>query len=403
MHSDYLNYSVFGSRESNLSGKTNILTIGVGGAGGNVVRRMIENGLDNVDYAVINTDQKALNSNPAHIRIPIGKNLTKGLGAGMKPDLAKAAALEDIDDIRSCLENINMLFITSGMGGGTGTGASPVIAEIAKELGILTIAVITTPFHFEGTKRMQLANKGIEELKKYIDTLVMVPNERLLEIAPQMSMNNAFSLADDVLRNAIFGVSNLITGESDINLDFADVQTVLREKGRAFIGIGKGKGDSRGEQAAKKAMESPVLNNHIIYDSTGIIIHMEVDTDFTITQVNQAAEYIRKEAKKDAHIIWGYKVNTQLQSEVRFTLIAAGFEELKEKEEKFEMEQHQTKENDALKNNDIIHLGEEEQIQDSPYIPNDFFSNPKKSDLETPTFIRNQDRNTDFDDKEKDF
>jgi cell division protein FtsZ len=382
----FIDYSGVEQKPNPLSGKIKILTLGAGGAGGSVVRRMIENGLDNVDYAIVNTDQIAINSNPAPIRIPIGKNLTKGLGAGMKPDLARAGALEDIEDIRSCLEGVHMLFITAGMGGGTGTGASPVIAEVAKELGILTIAVVTTPFSFEGNRRMTLAKNGIEELKKYIDTLVIVPNERLLTIAPQMTMNDAFVLADDVLRNAIFGVSNLITGESDINLDFADVQTVLKDKGRAFIGIGTGKGDTRGEQAAQKAMSSPVLNDHIVKDATGVIIHMEVDPEFTIQQVQSAAEIIKKEAKENADVIWGYKQNSQLQSEVRFTLIAAGFEE---EEEDAEMHRQANEELDTEPDEDVLVLGEE-QIQDTPHIPDDFHSEQKKTDIDTPAFIRNQ-------------
>lgn len=398
MYSDsFINYTGLETHQNNLSGETNILTIGIGGAGGNVVRRMIESGLDNVNYAIVNTDQTALNSNPAAIRIAIGKNLTRGLGAGMQPDLARAAALEDIDDLRNCLEGTHMLFIAAGMGGGTGTGASPVVAEIAKELGILTIAVITTPFDFEGNQRMKLSEKGINDLKKYIDTLVIVPNERLLEIAPNLSINKAFGLADDVLRNAIFGVSNLITGESQINLDFADVRTVLREKGRAFIGLGAGKGDARGEQAAKKAMESPVLNNHIVQDATGIIVHMEIDPDFTLAQINQAANIIKQKAKPDANVIWGYNTNSQLKSEVRFTLIAAGFEEESNDINQNPVE-NSIKENLELEE-DLIVL-EEDQIQAAPHIPEDFTSNFKGKDIEKPTFIRNQEqqRYTDIDD-----
>ena len=258
-----VNFSGIGRSElEDLRGDTIIKVVGVGGAGGSVVRRMIESGIDTVDYAVVNTDKMVLDSNPAPIKITIGKKLTRGLGAGMRPEIGREAAIEDLDDLRACLEGAHMVFIAAGMGGGTGTGAAPVLAEIAKELNILTVAIVSTPFEFEGGKRMNLAISGIEELKKHIDTLMIIPNEKLLEIAtPNMGMKQAFTMADDVLRDAIRGVSNLINGEADINLDFMDVKTVMKDKGRAFIGIGIAKGKNRGEEAAIKAMESPVLNS----------------------------------------------------------------------------------------------------------------------------------------------
>ena len=388
-----VNFSGLGDKLTNPTGKTNILAIGVGGAGGSIVRRMIESELGGVNYAVVNTDQKVLNSNPAPLRIAIGKNLTRGLGAGMKPDLARSAALEDINDIRSCLEGMHMVFITAGMGGGTGTGASPVIAEEAKELGILTIAVVTTPFGFEGSKRAMLAQNGIAELKKHIDTLIIVHNDKLLEVAPQLSMNKAFILTDEVLRNAIFGVSNLITGESNINLDFADITTVLKDKGRAFIGIGVGKGEARGEQAAKNAMKSPVLSSHMVQNATGIIIHVEADSDFNLMQVQKAAKIIESKAAKNADVIFGHKENPQLQSEVQITLIAAGFEESTTISD---TSRHPLRVNDVmLKQNkpsteEPILLGDD-LIVDTPHIPVDFtLDQKKKEDLDTPTYLRNK-------------
>ena len=391
----YIDYSGLGDYKDELkTGKTNILAIGVGGAGGNVVRRMIESDLQLVNYAAINTDQAALNNNPAEKRITIGKKLTKGLGSGMKPEVARAAALEDIDEIRQILEGVDMLFIAAGMGGGTGTGASPVIAEIAKELDILTIAVVTTPFDFEGKDRMDLALQGIEELKKYIDTVITVPNQRLMSLGP-LSVKQAFGLADDVLKNAIFGVANLINGETEINVDFADVCTVLREKGKAFIGMGIGEGESRGEKAAKQAMNSPVLNNHIIQDSTGIIIHMEADPNFTLQQVNQSAEIIKSQAKNNNNkVIWGYQTNSKLENKVIITLIAAGFEQEEESKQQYlDNSQDINNKNDEENDEGIIEL-KEEQIQDSPHIPDGYADKKKQSDIDTPTFIRNQ-NNTD--------
>ena len=382
----YIDYSGLGENKDELkTGKINILAAGVGGAGGNVVRRMIENDLKLVNYAAINTDQAALNNNPAEKRITIGKNLTKGLGAGMKPEVARASALEDIDEIRQILEDTDMLFIAAGMGGGTGTGASPVLAEVAKELDILTIAVVTTPFNFEGKDRMELALKGIEELKKYIDTVITVPNERLMSLGP-LSVKQAFGLADDVLKNAIFGVANLINGETEINVDFADVCTVLREKGKAFIGMGVGEGETRGEKAAKQAMNSPILNNHIIQEATGIIIHMEADPNFTLQQVNQSAEIIRSQAKNISNkVIWGYQTNSKLENKVIITLIAAGFEHA----EKNNTQLSDNKETEESNENFVVL--EEEQIQDTPHVPDEYISDQEKqSDIDIPTYLRNQ-------------
>ena len=390
-----VNYSGLENETTQPTGKTNILAIGVGGAGGNVIRRMIESELGGVNYAVVNTDLQVLNSNPAPLRIAIGKNLTKGSGAGARPEVARLAALEDINDIRSCLAGMDMVFITAGMGGGTGTGAAPVIAEEAKELGILTIAVVTTPFGFEGSKKAMLAQNGIAELKKHIDTLIIVNNDKLLEVVPQLSINKAFGLTDGVLRNAIFGVSNLITGESNINLDFADVTTVLKDKGRAFISIGVGKGEARGEQAAKNAMKSPVLSNNMVQNATGIIIHVEADSDFNLMQVQKAAKMIQSQAAKNADVIFGHKENPQLQSEVQITLIAAGLEESTTisdaSRQPFRVDDVMLKRNkpgDIVENaDDCLILGEDyEQVIDKPRMPRNF----NAKDPNTPAYVRHQ-------------
>ena len=406
-----INFSGIGRSElEDLRGDTIIKVIGVGGAGGSVVRRMIESGIDMVDYAVVNTDKMVLDSNPAPVKIPIGKKLTRGLGAGMRPEIGREAAIEDLDDLRACLEGVHMVFIAAGMGGGTGTGAAPVLAEIAKELNILTVAIVSMPFEFEGGKRMNLATAGIEELKKHIDTLMIIPNEKLLEIAtPNMAMKQAFAMADDVLRDAIRGVSNLINGEADINLDFMDVKTVMKDKGRAFIGIGIAKGKNRGEEAAIKAMESPVLNSYSVQNASGIIVYIEGDPEFPMQEVRKSAEAIQQKAGENADVIFGYKENQKFQSEVRITIIVAGFEgDLLQPREmdlrkpikvedifnKYEQQQNLQSSSDETEN--LLILDDEFSVNpvvDKPHIPTDYQSLDKKEETDTdiPAFIRKQD------------
>ncbi len=237
------------------TGLPTIKVFGVGGGGGNVVNRMVNDGIKGVQYIAANTDVMVLNSSKADVTLPLGTQITKGLGAGMKPEIGKLAAEEDIESIKDILEDTDMIFVAAGMGGGTGTGAAPIVAEIAKEQKILTVGVVTTPFRFEGNKRAKIAEDGIEELKKHVDTLMVIPNDKLLEIASaKTTMNEAFSIADDVLKQAISGITNLINLEGVINLDFADLKTVMLSKGRAIMGTGVGSGESRGLEAAKKAM-----------------------------------------------------------------------------------------------------------------------------------------------------
>ena len=372
-----------GIQETNtekLSGETVINVVGVGGAGGNVVRRMIEGGLNTVDYSVVNTDQKVLISNPAPLKIAIGRKLTKGLGAGMRPQIGRESAIENIDEIRNHLVGSHMVFIVAGMGGGTGTGAAPVIAEVAKELDILTIAVVSTPFDLEGKKRADLAKIGIEELKKHVDTLLVVPNERLMLIDSQLTMRKAFSLADDVLRGAITGISNLIIGESEINLDFMDIKTVMKDKGRAFIGVGVGKGNNRGKEAILSAMNSPILNNHSVQNASGVIVYLEVDSDFLLQDVNSTVQVIKEKANEDAHIIFGYKDNESFKNEVHVTVIVTGFgddldsdpvrnEPIKELFSEYEKEEEPETESEEVINLDENFLVK--KVIDKPYSPQD--------------------------------
>ena len=311
-----------------------IKVIGVGGGGGNVVNRMDEDNISGVDYIAVNTDSKVLNSSRAQLKIFIGKTTSKGLGAGMKPDVGRLAAEEDQDQIKEALEGTDMVFIAAGMGGGTGTGAAPVVAEIAKEMKILTVGVVTTPFKFEGKKRTNIAESGIIELKKHLDTLMVIPNNKLLDIVSQnTTMNEAFAIADDVLKQAISGITNLINLEGIINLDFADVRTVMANKGRAIMGTGIANGENRGLEAAKKAIASPLLSDKQISGATGVIINIVADANFSLKEAEAAAEYIEGSADQDADVIFGFVQDESKQDEVAITVIATGFDNSIEEQE----------------------------------------------------------------------
>lgn len=312
-----------------------IKVVGVGGGGGNVVNRMVNDGVKGVQYIAANTDVMVLNSSKADITIPLGTKNTKGLGAGMKPEVGKAAAEEDLDTIKSILEGTDLIFVAAGMGGGTGTGAAPVIAEIAKEMKVLTVAVVTSPFRFEGNKRARIADEGIEELKKHVDTLMVIPNNKLLEIAsPKTTMNEAFSIADDVLKQAISGITDLLNREGVINLDFADLKTVMSNKGRAIMGTGIGTGEGRGLDAAQKAISSPLLSDTPISGATGVIINIVADEDFSLLDAQSAADFIQGSADQDADVIFGLVTDNTKENEVVITVIATGFDSPFENQEK---------------------------------------------------------------------
>lgn len=309
------------------TGLPTIKVIGVGGGGGNVVNRMVTDGIKGVEYLAANTDVMVLNSSLADEKLPLGTQITKGLGAGMKPEVGRMAAEEDIDAIKNALEDADMIFIAAGMGGGTGTGAAPIVAEIAKEQKILTVGVVTTPFRFEGSKRARIAVDGIEELKKHVDTLMVIPNDKLLEIAStKTTMNEAFSIADDVLKQAISGITNLINLEGVINLDFADLRTVMLNKGRAIMGTGIGTGENRGLEAAKKAISSPLLSDKPISGATGVIINIVADEQFSLLDAEAAADFIQSTADRDADVIFGLVTDPTKDNEVVITVIATGFE-----------------------------------------------------------------------------
>lgn len=309
-----------------------IKVVGVGGAGGNAVNNMIASNLYGVEFIAINTDCQVLNTSLAQTKIQIGGTLTKGLGAGSNPEIGREAALEDKDAIAEHLKDSDMVFITAGMGGGTGTGASPVVANIAKELGALTVAIITKPFFYEGKKRAMNADIGIKELQSHVDALIIVPNDRIGMVAEKgMPMLKAFSVANDVLRQAVQGISDLILNPGLINLDFADVKAIMANAGRAVMGIGLGRGDDGGLEAAKKAISNPLLEDSSTEGAKGIVINITGGLNLSHDSVRDAVAFIHDMAHEDANIIFGAVINPDIEDEVRVTVIATGFEEKKEK------------------------------------------------------------------------
>ncbi len=304
-----------------------IKVVGVGGGGSNAVTRMVQAGLSGVEFIVANTDAQALRANPAPIKIQIGAKLTKGLGAGADPTVGRQAALEDTDNLIQALSGADMVFVTTGLGGGTGTGAAPVIASLATELGALTIAVVTRPFKFEGKKRQQLADAGLEALREAVDTVITIPNERLLSVIDRStSMLDAFVTADDVLRQAIQGISDLILVPGLINLDFADVKTIMSGMGVAMMGTAMAEGHTRATDAANRAISSPLLEDARVDGARGVIINVTGGPDMSLMEVNEALTIIQEAAHEDANIIFGAVVDPDLHGRVKITVIATGFD-----------------------------------------------------------------------------
>ena len=310
-----------------------IKVIGVGGGGNNAVNRMIEAGVSSAEFVAVNTDQQTLLVSKAETRLQIGERLTGGLGAGARPEVGQKAAEESKSSITEVLKGTNLVFITAGMGGGTGTGAAPVIAQIAKELGILTIAVITKPFNFEGQQRAKNAEEGVERLRKYVDALVVIPNEKLLEIVPKKTpLKESFRFADDVLRQGVQGISDLIVYPGLINLDFADVTTIMKDKGLAHMGIGYGKGDNKALDAVKQAVASPLLET-TIEGATGLLINIKGGNDLTQDDLSEAAALVREVVDESCNIILGTSIDENMHDEVEITLIATGFQNGEEKKD----------------------------------------------------------------------
>jgi cell division protein FtsZ len=305
---------------------TDIKVIGVGGGGNNAVNRMIESGLKHVQFIAVNTDQQALELCDADTRLPIGNKLTAGLGAGGVPEVGEKAALEDQGSLENVLNGADMVFITAGFGGGTGTGAGPVIAHVARELDILTVAVVTKPFDFEGRRKRRLAEEGIEKLRQEVDTLIVIPNQHLLKIVERRTpIKEAFVLADDVLRQGVQGISDLITEPGDINIDFADVRTIMQGQGDALMGIGIGTGDNRAVDAATNAINNPLLEDARIEGAQGILVNVTGDDDLCLTEYEEVLKIITANASHDALIISGTTTNGALSDEIRVAVIATGF------------------------------------------------------------------------------
>ncbi len=342
-----------------------IKVIGVGGGGGNAVNRMVESGVKGVEFIVANTDLQVLNNSKADIKIQIGSTLTDGLGAGAKPEIGKEAAVESKKEIEDALSGADMVFITCGMGGGTGTGAAPIIAEIAQALGALTVAIVTKPFTFEGKKRMDNALVGLEELKKHVDTLIVIPNDRLREIIDKSTpMLEAFKEVDNVLRRGVQSISDLIAVVGLVNLDFADVKAVMQNSGNAIIGIGIGMGEDRAIEAAKQAVSSPLLETSIS-GATDAIINITGGVNLTLFEAEQAAEVVRGAANTDINTIFGSVINENLSDEVIVTVIATGFEK-RNKEKKKQVEMTETTPRRSRTENEISYVATtDSEIDDS--------------------------------------
>lgn len=319
MHLDFVHEDVH---------KAQIRVIGVGGGGGNAVNNMIESGMTGVEFIAVNTDAQDLERSLAPRRYQLGGQLTKGLGAGANPEIGREAALEDRDRIAELVAGSDMIFITAGMGGGTGTGAAPVIAQVAKELGALTVAVVTRPFSFEGRRRRKQAEEGVENLRQVVDTLITIPNQRLISMATERTtMREAFQMADKVLFQACKGVSDLINHQGIINVDFADVSTIMSNKGLALMGVGTGSGEHKTVEAAQRAISSPLLDDVSIAGATSVLINITGNSELTMFEVHEAATMIQEEAHEDANVIFGWVIDETMKDEALVTVIATGFEE----------------------------------------------------------------------------
>ncbi len=383
-----MNIEFDGRREEN---PTVIRVIGVGGGGCNAVNRMIASDIDNIQFVVANTDSQDLFKSNSYEKIQLGQNLTKGLGAGADPIIGKKAAEEAHERITEVLKDADMVFVTAGMGGGTGTGAAPVISSIAKKMGILTVAIVTKPFHFEAKRRMDKANAGIEELIQNVDTLIVIPNQNLLKIADRKtSLNESFILADDVLRQAVQGISELITKTGDINVDFADVKKVMSQKGKALMGIGQASGDERAAKAARMAINNPILDNDSVEGADALLINITASNDLSLDEYREVSEIIQERVADDSEIIIGFVRDDKMEDEMKVTVIATGFNKL---DNAFD--------DDSLSENSLVPRDEltkspfhDGKIEELAVVHNmsSFPSYFSDDDLDTPAFIRMRER-----------
>ena len=354
-----------------------IKVIGIGGGGSNAVNRMIEAGIEGIEFLVANTDLQALKRSSAPIKIQLGSRLTKGLGAGADPNVGREAALEDTDKIIEVLEGADMVFVTTGLGGGTGTGAAPIIASLATELDALTVAVVTKPFQFEGRRRMQQADQGLRELRECVDTVITIPNERLLHTVERgVSLSDSFRVADDVLRQAVQGISDLITVPGLINLDFADVKSIMQGMGMALMGAGRATGENRAIEATQQAISSPLLEEATIQGAKGVLINITGGPDLTLFEVNAASSIIRESADDDANIIFGAVIDETLTDEMKITVIATGFD------------REITSVASAAATTAIPAPPPRYVARPADDLPRPMMGSPRVDDLDVPTFIR---------------
>ncbi|MBN1799260.1 MAG: cell division protein FtsZ [Spirochaetales bacterium] len=372
--------------DDELSSPTIIKVIGVGGGGNNALNRMISAGLKHVQFIAVNTDIQALHTSKAEIKIPIGSKLTGGLGAGGIPEIGEKAALENQEELKQILKGSDMLFITAGMGGGTGTGAAPIIAHIARELNILTVAVVTKPFDFEGRKKMVLAEQGLTRLREAVDTLIVIPNQYLLKIVEKRTpIKEAFFMADDVLRQGVQGISDLITVPGEINIDFADVKTIMNGRGDAMMGVGVGHGDNRAVDAATQATNNPLLEDSSIEGAKGVLVNVSGGEELSLTEYEEIVKIITANADEDALIIAGNAVDTALSDQIKVTVIATGFNKSIPHLKK---EVTRESESEIISYNEWVAMSK--GITGKPQ--NDYLlgRNSKETELWVPTILRNK-------------
>lgn len=364
----------FNSEDNNMimmDGTATIKVIGVGGAGNNAVNRMIDAGIKGVDFIAVNTDRQALQTSKASTKIQIGEKITRGLGAGANPDVGAQSAEENKAEVAEVLRGADMVFVTAGMGGGTGTGAAPIVAAAAKEMGILTIGVVTKPFTFEGKKRLSQAERGIESLKGKVDTLVVIPNDKLLQIIDRKtSIIEAFKMADDILRQGVQGISDLIAIPGLVNLDFADVKTIMLNQGMAHMGVGKATGENRAEDAAKEAIQSPLLETSI-EGAKGVIINITGGEDLGLHEVNTAAELVQRSVDPEANIIFGTVTDPNMSDEIQITVIATGFEK-----------------NETISSIGVDNIVSKTWEKKINSIPSSSDTGSSQNDLDIPSFLR---------------
>ena len=359
-----------------------IKVLGIGGAGGNATKRMVQYGLKGVEFYALNTDLQVLNSLQVSNKLVLGKESTRGLGAGAKPEIGEKAAMEARDEIEAILKDTDMVFITAGMGGGTGTGASPVVAEIAKNLGVLVVGVVTTPFAFEGLRKMSIAKKGMEKLVKTVDTMIVIPNQNLLKMVDKKtSIEDAFLLSDDILRQGVQGISDIITVRGEVNVDFADVKTIMENKGGALMGLGVGHGENRGMEAVENAINSPLLENVSISGANGVVLNITGGNDMTLFEVDEIANVVKREVDENATIIFGTVTDESMSDEIRVTVLATGFPQTEE----------QVQEVQPKKRIFHVYSGEDSDVP-AVYRKGQKNSNEKflaeEEDYDMPTFLR---------------